>query len=349
MNAPFLHRSLTESNNTFLNGVLTSDIIYGDSGSFNFRNDIWTSQYEQVFPMLYSEGYAIHEHLAPFGLVYLKELTGYFAEGPDIGTSGFYNNLAIDDDLGNVNSSIETGCNTHRQTDWVRDKPGQEAYFDKNVTSKDDPDLKGRIYVGKTFIELRENNFLYYGDEKGDLYQDPRPIFGLKEDTREADGQEGSTNPYALATVGAIALAADDVTGIGAVDDIAIPFLYSAAATYDLTQRVYVTYTLINASGQKYASRASGFSDPYSILMQRYAGHHMKAFGYGNSTLDVWAQGAQAYPAIREREQQLIDFYGEIDNVGNSIRGVGYYNPMGRIYHAASNLYFDPLAPYTDY
>jgi RHS repeat-associated protein len=115
--------------------------------------------------------------------------TGFFAEGPDIGTSGFYNNLSIDDDLGNVNSSIETGCNTHRQTDWVKDKPGQEAYFDKNVTSKDDPDLKGRIYVGKTFRELRENNFLYYGDEKGDLYQDPRPIFSFKKDTREAQVQ----------------------------------------------------------------------------------------------------------------------------------------------------------------
>jgi hypothetical protein len=193
MNAPFLHRSLTESKNTFLNGVLTSDIIYGDSGSFNTHSDIWTYQYEQVFPMLYGEGYTIHEHLAPFRLVYLKERTGFFAEEPDIGTSGFYNNLSIDDDLGNANSSIETGCNTHRQTDWVKDKPGQEAYFDKNVTSKDDPDLKGRIYVGKTFIELRENNFLYYGDEKGDLHQLPLPIFGLKEDTREADGQEGIT------------------------------------------------------------------------------------------------------------------------------------------------------------
>ncbi len=200
MNNLFLHRSLTESKNTFLNGVLTSDIIYGDSGSFNFRNDIWTYPHETVFHMMYGERYTIYEHLAPFGLVYLKELTGYFAEGLDIGTSGIYNNLSFDDDLGNVNSSIETGCNTHRQTDWVRDKPGQEAYFDKNVTSKDDPDLKGRIYVGKTFIELRENNFLYYGDEKGDLYQDPRPIFSFKEDTREADGQGGYSGDGPLFT-----------------------------------------------------------------------------------------------------------------------------------------------------
>lgn len=128
---------------------------------------------------------------------------------------------------------------------------------------------------------------------------------------------QGGTNPYALATVGAIALAVDDVTGIGAVDDIAIPFLYAAAATYDLTQRVYVTYTLTSASGQKYAGRASGFGAPYSVMMRRYASHHMKAFGYGNPTLDVWAQGAQAYPAIRGREQQLIDFYGGVGVVSS--------------------------------
>jgi hypothetical protein len=159
----------------------------------------------------------------------------------------------------------------------------------------------------------------------------------------------GETNPWALASVGAIALAADDVTGIGAVDDIAIPFLYAAAATYDLTQRVFVTYTLTNSSGQKYVGRASGFGDPTSVMMRRYAGHHMQMYGYGNPTLDVWVQGAQGYPAIRGREQQLLDFYGGVPNTGNSIRGVGYYNPMGRVYHGASNLYFGPLAPYTGY
>ena len=137
-----------------------------------------------------------------------NDITGFFAEGHDIGTSGFYNNLAIDDDLGNVNSSIETGCNNHRQTDWVKDKPGQEAYFDKNVTSKDDPDLKGRIYVGKTFIELRENNFLYYGDEKGDLYQDPHPIFSFKKDTREPAEQGGGLGT-ASTIFGAVGVAGD--------------------------------------------------------------------------------------------------------------------------------------------
>ncbi len=136
---------------------------------------------------------------------YLKlhnDITEFFAEGLVIGTSGIYKNHSIDEDLGNVNSSIETGCNTHRQTDWVKGKPGQEAYFDKNVTRKDDPDLKGRIYVGKTFRELRENNFLYHGDEKGDLHQLPLPIFNFKEDTREPQGQGDNVMQAEDGTIG---------------------------------------------------------------------------------------------------------------------------------------------------
>jgi RHS repeat-associated protein len=158
-------------------------------------------------------------------------------------------------------------------------------------------------------------------------------------------------NPWtaAFATVGV--LAADDVTGFGAVDDIAIPFVLATAATYDLTQRVYVTYTLTGPQGKKYAGRASGFGNPKSVMMRRYYGHHMKSLGYSNPTLDVWRQGIYAYPAIRGREQQLIDFYGGIgsSNVGNSIRGVGYYNLSGRFFHGQSNLYFGPLAPYTGF
>lgn len=62
-------------------------------------------------------------------------------------------------------------------------------------------------------------------------------------------------------------------------------------------------------------------------------------------------QGAQGYPAIRGREQQLIDSLGGVGspNVGNAIRGVSRFNPLGRIYHGASDAYFGPLAPYTGY
>ena len=132
MNNLLLHRSLTEAKNPVFNGVSTSDIIYGDSGRFNSNSEIWTYQYEQVFPMMYGERYTIHKYLVPFGLVYLKETTGFFAEGPDIGTSGIYNNLSIDDDLGNVNSGNETGGNTDKQTKSKRNT-AEENLNDINV------------------------------------------------------------------------------------------------------------------------------------------------------------------------------------------------------------------------
>ena len=272
MNNLFIHRSLTESKNTFLNGVLTSDIIYGDSGSFNFRNDIWTYPHETVFPMLYGEGYTIHEHLAPFGLVYLKELTGYFAEGPDIGTSGIYNNLSIDDDLGNVNSSIETGCNTHRQTDWVKDKPGQEAYFDKNVTSKDDPDLKGRIYVGKRIWGIGKSNIIIYGDENGNLSAFHRPIeiFGTKtkKNDLESDKDEFWNNPIIRTVVPdfiTIGFGFNGIVGFGGGTSIEINWITrgpeaSWKPVLTITQTIGGGYSIdatLNIGGAKYLGNAN--------------------------------------------------------------------------------------------
>ena len=98
--------------------------------------------------------------------------------------------------------------------------------------------------------------------------------------------------------------------------------------------------------------RASGYSSPYQIMMRRYSGHHMRVYGYSNPTLDRAVQGIYGYPAIRGREQQLIDFYGGVGSpyVGNKIRGVSSTDLIGgRFYHGMSNLYFGPLSPYTGY
>jgi len=56
-------------------------------------------------------------------------------------------------------------------------------------------------------------------------------------------------------------------------------------------------------------------------------------------------------PAIRGREQQLIDYYGGVGSrrVANRIRGVSKANPMGRFYHSQSNSFFGNIAPYTGY
>ena len=145
---------------------------------------------------------------------------------------------------------------------------------------------------------------------------------------------------------------ADDVTGIGAIDDVAIPVIIAGAVVRDLTQIKYITYTLTNASGKVYVGRSSGYGDPYSIMMNRFSGHHMRMLGYGNPQLDRVAQGwPLGLDAIRGREQQMIDFNGGIGspNVGNSIRGVGYYRPDGRYFYGMSNALFGPLAKYTGF
>jgi hypothetical protein len=86
-------------------------------------------------------------------------------------------------------------------------------------------------------------------------------------------------------------------------------------------------------------------------MAARAAGHHMKALGYGVPILDRAVQGYQGYPAIRGREQQLIDYYGGVGSsrVGNRIRGVSQFNPAYPIYHEASNLYFGQIAPFTGF
>ena len=55
--------------------------------------------------------------------------------------------------------------------------------------------------------------------------------------------------------------------------------------------------------------------------------------------------------AIRGREQQLIDYYKNVNNyhLVNKIRGVSQYNPMGRLYHETSNMLFGNIAPFTGF
>jgi hypothetical protein len=81
-------------------------------------------------------------------------------------------------------------------------------------------------------------------------------------------------------------------------------------------------------------------------MMNRYASHHMRVFGYGSPTLDVASRGyPTGYWAIRGREQQLIDFFGGVGspNVGNSINGISPYNPARQLYLNTSTMMFGPL------
>jgi RHS repeat-associated protein len=164
--------------------------------------------------------------------------------------------------------------------------------------------------------------------------------------------EDRPTDPWEAAGIVTGALLLDDVTGIGAVDDVAIPAVVATAFIYDFWKRTYITYTLTNpVTKQVYAGRASGWGTPDQVLQDRFATHHMRALGFGNPTIDTFAQGTGNLPAIIGREQQLIDSFGGIGSptVANTIRAVGKANPLGRLFHEASNLKFGPLAPYTGY
>ena len=95
----------------------------------------------------------------------------------------------------------------------------------------------------------------------------------------------------------------------------------------------------------------SQIGTPEQLVNKRYGSHHMKAKGFGNPKVDCAVQGALGKPAIRGREQQLIDYYGGVGSrrVANRIRGVSKANPMGRFYHSQSNSFFRNIAPYTGY
>lgn len=202
--------------------------------------------------------------------------------------------------------------------------------------------------TNKLLINKENNNTLV--SKFDDLVITPREV--TLEDVftaNELEIQSGGGSVFSYAVPIALAAAAAD--GPIPIGDIVGAVILAGATAYDATQRTFVTYTMRNAAGQVYVGRTSGYGDAYSIMMNRASGHHMKTLGYGNPILDRAVQGYEGYPAIRGREQQLIDSYGGVGSpgVGNSIRGVSPYNPAYPIYHGASNLYFGPLAPYTGF
>ena len=168
---------------------------------------------------------------------------------------------------------------------------------------------------------------------------------------RVQDRGDSDDSGSMLATAIGIAVPLSAVDGPLPIGDIISAALLTAAAGYDFTQRIYVTYTLVDDYGRIYIGRASGFGNPYSVMMKRYYGHHKKKDLFHSPILDRWALGYKGYEAIRGREQQLLDFWGGVGCpfVGNSIRAVWRYNPQGRLFHYRANTYFGNIAPYTGF
>jgi hypothetical protein len=165
-----------------------------------------------------------------------------------------------------------------------------------------------------------------------------------------AGTSSGSPWPVALGTAGA--LLADDVTGVGVLDDPVIFIVASAAVYAESKARVFLTYVLTHpTTGQVYVGRTSGYGTPQGIAMRRYLRHHRRKEGFGPPSVDVAIMGYRGYPAIRGREQQMIDHFGGIGHtiVANRIRGVAKANLLGMYYHNESNFMFGNLHKYTGF
>ena len=136
------------------------------------------------------------------------------------------------------------------------------------------------------------------------------------------DGYDDESSYTAAAVPYAIALSAVD--GPVPVGDCVAGTLLAGAviadAINDYQNRIYVTYTLTNPeTGQIYVGRTSGFGTPQQIANKRFYNHSLKrALGFGKPVVDRCAIGFEGKMAIRGREQQLIDYHGEIGNKKSS-------------------------------
>lgn len=155
----------------------------------------------------------------------------------------------------------------------------------------------------------------------------------------------------------AIPLAAID--GPFPAADLIIAAALAAVSTYDLSQRVYITYIAYNPSiNAHYCGRASGFGTPQTILENRLYLHHAVSSGY-IVEIDRSIQGYPiGYWCIRGREQQNIDYYGGALSDSerrpdasciNKILGVAKFNPLGYLYYLSSTIAWGEKHKYTGY
>ncbi|TAD98649.1 MAG: hypothetical protein EAZ97_10575 [Bacteroidetes bacterium] len=118
---------------------------------------------------------------------------------------------------------------------------------------------------------------------------------------------------------------------------------------------VFVSYIKENLqTGERYVGRTSGeienfsFENIFKILRKRDSNHaELNEKGFEATELD---QQSENYPAIRGREQQLIEYYQKQGNCANKINGISKRNKKLKFYLAAAietfgeifliNLYF---------
>ena len=153
------------------------------------------------------------------------------------------------------------------------------------------------------------------------------------------------------ATSVAVAQAVRAATSVAARLSPVIAALSTSCDSPPCSKTVYVTYTKTNLSTGKVYSGRTSITVPgntslraagLAALARRDQGHHVR--GYGPAMMDKVSENA---PAIRGREQQLIDFHGGAQSVGgtsgNRINGISDYNLARSFYMWAANNEFGNL------
>ena len=218
------------------------------------------------------------------------------------------------------------------------------------TTNTSDPESPDEPPINKPFNYLTRKTI--YQTELQTFYESKRSWGGVK-----------------FATAATITLAADDVTAVGVVDDIAIPFIWIGALAYDVFSKpvaipvvrpivvprvitipvpaplMYVSYTKYNPStGQVYVGRTSGYGDPSMLVKMRDYGHKDKDIeGFLPALLDRALPATlpydarqldPMYQAIRGREQLYIDHLKGPQSIKcrNEINGISPLNPMRNTY-----------------
>lgn len=247
-----------------------------------------------------------------------------------------------------INSSF------YEAEDEVKAAKGGLIYFIDNYSES------SHLYISPTSFDINlhlEQAYIedIFSSNLASNQCDDCPDWMLEIWDSDFNSNEGSITASYIAP--AVPLAAVD--GPAPIADAIIAAAAAAAATYDLTQRVYLTYIAHNPNlNAYYCGRTSGYGTPQSILASRIKVHHAVTLGFTvnvDRTMQVYPY---AYWCIRGREQQNIDYYGGALSDSerrpnatcvNSIRGVAKYNPFGYLYHWSSNSAWGEKYPYTGY
>jgi hypothetical protein len=131
-----------------------------------------------------------------------------------------------------------------------------------------------------------------------------------------------------------------------------LPFVMTGDTKQEYPQGFsYIVYIKRHPSGMIYVGRSEGKGTPEQVLKARDSGHHMNQKGYCPAEIHSRLTNAKPnslyHSALRGREQQVLDFFGGVENTGNSRRAVWINNPAGFTYWSLSNTFFGTLAPFT--